>query len=124
MFKDVLGRMEMDIICFFWGGGTTFDEKIEAFSGVQVSPTAECSKHRAWCWVPAADVDASGSPCQLWSSVTKGAREGRHRFAHLIVAWGALMRSDRPPISIHENVVGLCIGSLRRLPGDTTILRS
>ena len=113
VFTDVMGRMdEVDL------SGLSFDDQIAAFRGVRVAPTAQCSKHGAWCPVPRADVDVSGSPCQPWCSATRGRRRGRHPFAHLILAWSAIMRRDRPPLAIHENVVGFRIGLLLQLLGD------
>ena len=113
IFKDVLGRTKVDL-----KDCETFQAKVARLHSAQVSPTASCWMHGASCRVPVADVDVSGSPCQPWSSATQGVRGERHRFAHLIVAWSALMRSDRPALAIHENVVGLRIEMLRRLLGD------
>ena len=121
VFKDVMGRMT-GAVRHPRGGfeGMSFDDKVEAFRGATVSPIAECSKHGILCRVPTADVDVSGSPCQPWSTATctSGVRGGRHRCAHLILAWSAIMRKDRPPLAIHENVRGLRKALLLQLLGD------
>lgn len=80
---------------------------------------AHCTVHRRTCRVPCGiDMDISGSPCRPWSRANRINRGHRHPDVRFFIAWCIVVRRDRPPLCIHENVLGFDTDLLSALLGD------
>ena len=82
-------------------------------SNALVANSSPCAQHGGSCAVPRADINVSGSSCRLWSRANKSKHKSmEHEDAQSFLAWARIIRHDKPPIVIHENVVGFDGGVL------------
>ena len=90
----------------------------DAFLGQGIA--ARCRQHlHSQCRLAAPpDLDISGSPCQVWSSMGSRGGSQDNRIV-LFLAWAYLIRTGECKIIIHENVSGFKEGILLELLSDT-----
>ena len=78
-----------------------------------------CAAHGACCHLTAAYLDVSGSPCTPWPRAAGRRRLGRaHAAVTMLWAWIRVMRSQRPVILVHENVLAFDLDILKECLAD------
>ena len=119
VFSDIMDRLK-DVPKNATARELGFDRLRALIMGASVACVGKCARHGGWCQYRShVALDVSGSPCRPWSRACRQERRGRqHKDIRLFLAWCAIMRSVRPYIAIHENVIGFDMALLLSLLGD------
>ena len=119
VYKDILGRFQFDRSEYELDGNLEYAAARNRLWRTVPTPGSPCAAHGTVCVAPCVDGDVSGSPCTPWTRAAMASRKGRqHPCVVLLLAWCSWVRSAKPIVIVHENVVAFDVDVLEEMLGS------